>query len=212
MLNTKTLRIMKTKMTIILTSLILVAGLTSRAQDTCAKHETPMKPFAFELNGGASMAVKNLSGTNLQPGFGFEGVFTWNFMQHTGIYAGWGWNKLSAESSFAGNDVCFEETGYIIGLQFKHYLKNGKMAYYLRAGALYNHLELENSEGLITADTGHGMGVQFAGGIDIPIGSDWHVVPGIKFNSLKRNMLLEGQTYRLKQNYLSVRVGIQKSF
>jgi hypothetical protein len=210
--NEKKRNIMKTKMTIILAGLLLMISVNSKAQKTEEKHEASLKPFSVELNLGASMAVSNPGGSSFQPGFGFEGIFTWNFLPHTGVYGGWGWNKLSASDSFAGDDVCLEETGYIIGLQFKHPMEQSKLAWYIRAGALYNHLELENSEGLITADTGHGAGYQLAAGVDFSIGSDWHIVPGVKFNSLKRKMMLEGQTYNLKHNYLSLRVGIEKSF
>src|SRR6056297_1789161 len=102
---------MKTK-GLILTMLVFVS-LGTYAQES-------EKRFGFEFNSGASFATKKIIDANPNAGFGFEGIFHYRFMPHLGIYAGWGWNRLGAEESFAGTDVCFEETGYVIGLNFKH--------------------------------------------------------------------------------------------
>lgn len=170
------------------------------------------KRFGFELNGGASFATSQPGETSLNTGFGFEGIFHYRFLKHTGVYAGWGWNKFAAESSFAGADIDFEETGYVFGLQFKHPLGSGAISYYLRVGGLYNHLELENENGDIIGDTGHGLGYQLAGGVDIPLGKKWNLTPGIKFNSLSRELEQEGTTTQLEHNYLSIRLGLLKKF
>ncbi|MDA3815851.1 MAG: outer membrane beta-barrel protein [Prolixibacteraceae bacterium] len=170
------------------------------------------KRFGFELSSGASLATNKLSGSTLNPGLGFEGIFHYQFLQHTGVYAGWGWNRFGAEESFAGNNVCFEETGYVFGLQFKHPFGDSPVQYYVRAGGLYNHIETENSDGEIINDTGHGLGWQLASGIDIPIGETWSFTPGIKFNSLSSDSEFEGATKELNHNYLSLRIGFLKRF
>lgn len=170
------------------------------------------KRFGFELSSGASMSIKELNDAKLKPGFGYEGIFHYRFMPHTGVYAGWGWNKFASDESFAGNDVCFEETGYVFGLQFKHPLSNSPVAYYLRAGALYNHIEIENADGDIIKDSGHGLGWQLAGGFDIPLGKNWSLTPGVKFNSLSRDVAYNSINVPLDLNYLQFRVGILKSF
>ena len=170
------------------------------------------KRFGIELSAGASFATAKLAGTNLNKGFGFEGIFHYRFMPHTGIYGGWGWNRFGADNSFAGSDVCFEETGYVFGLQFKHPVGESGLSYYVRGGGLYNHIETENAEGDIINDTKHGLGYQLAGGIDINLGSNWSLTPGIKFNSLSRETKFEGTSKQMDLNYLSVRVGILKKF
>jgi hypothetical protein len=170
------------------------------------------KRFGFEISGGASFATARLNGADLNTGLGFEGIFHYRFLPYTGIYAGWGWNRFGADNSFAGEDVCFEETGYVIGLQFKHPIGNSPLSYYLRAGGLYNHIETENAQGDIIYDTGHGWGWQLAGGVDVPLGSGWSLTPGLKFNSLRRELDIEGLSNQLDYRYLSVRVGILKRF
>jgi len=170
------------------------------------------KRFGFELSGGASFATKDLSDAELNTGLGFEGIFHYRFMPHTGVYAGWGWNKFGSDQSFAGNDIDFEETGYVFGLQFKHPLLNLPLSYYLRAGGLYNHIEIENTDGEIIMDSGHELGWQLAGGFDINLGKNWNLTPGVKFNSLNCDIENNGVNVPLELNYLSFRVGILKNF
>jgi opacity protein-like surface antigen len=170
------------------------------------------KRFAFELNGGASFATKKIEGSSLDPGFGFEGIFHYRFIQHLGVYGGWGWNRFGADNSFAGNDVCFEETGYIIGLNFKHPIGTSRLSSYFRAGALYNHIETENSDGDIVNDTKHGWGYQLACGLDFDLGKNWSLLTGLKFNSLSRETTYEADPVQINYQYLSVRIGIMKSF
>lgn len=168
--------------------------------------------FGFELSGGASMATQKLDDASLNPGFGFEGIFHYRFLPHTGVYAGWGWNRFGADDSFAGSDVCFEETGYVFGLQYKRTIGITPLSYYLRAGGLYNHIEIENAGGDIIGDTGHGLGWQLAAGIDYSIGSNWSITPGLKFNALSRDVEMDGNTTQLTHNYISLRIGILKRF
>ncbi len=170
------------------------------------------KRFGFEVSGGASFATSDLGDANLQLGFGGEGIFHYRFMPHLGVYAGWGYNAFSAENSFAGNEIDFEETGYVFGLQFKHPIGISPVSYYVRAGGLYNHIEIENTDGDIIGDTGHGFGWQAAGGVDIPLGRNWSLTPGVKFNSLSGDVNMEGTNTQLDLNYIQVRVGILKKF
>jgi len=168
--------------------------------------------WSFELNGGVSVPATKLNGTELNIGAGFEGIFHYKFLPHFGAYAGWGWNKFSADHTFAGQEVDFEETGYIFGFQYQHPIGESSMQYYLRAGGLYNHIEVENKEGEITNDTGHGLGWQLAGGFNIPLNSKWSISPGVKFNSLQRDLDLPASIESLNLNYLSARVGVIRKF
>lgn len=188
-----------------LVALAVVFTMSTMAQNT-------EKRFGFELSGGASQATSKLADTELNTGFGFEGVFHYRFMEHIGAYAGWGWNKFSADESFAGTDMDIEETGYVFGLQFKHPIGATNLSYYGRAAGLYNHIEIENADGDIVKDSKHGFGYQLAGGLDIDLGSNWSLTPGVKFNSLIRSTDYEGSDKRLNLNYLSIRVGILKKF
>ncbi|MBK5721466.1 porin family protein [Dysgonomonas sp. Marseille-P4677] len=169
--------------------------------------------FGFELDGGASLALKKLDDAKMKIGLGFEGTFHYRFYKHMGVYAGWGWNNFSSKKSFIGNNCDFEETGYVLGLQFKHPIGNSPVSYYVRAGGLWNHIEIENNDGDIIKDTKHGLGYQLAGGVYIPVGRKWSINTGIKFNSLKRgNIEFADHNKTLDLKYLSLRVGIMKMF
>lgn len=195
---------MKTKV-ILVVAFISIFFFSSIAQEK-------EKRFGFELSSGASFATQKLGSAELNPAIGFEGILHYRFLPHTGIYGGWGWNSFGADDSFAGRDVCFEETGYVFGLQYKHPIGDSKTSYYLRAGGLYNHIEIEDADGDITHDSGHGLGWQLAGGFDINLGKNWSLTPGVKFNSLSRDVANEGVNEPLDLNYLQVRVGILKKF
>lgn len=183
----------------------MVITFNSYAQQTQSR-------FSFELNAGPSVANNELGGADLDLGGGFEGVFYYRVMPHAGLYAGWGWNKFSSDKTFIGDDMDFEETGYVFGLQFKHPVGNSPIDGFLRLGGLYNHIEIENTDGEIIEDTGHGLGFQLAGGIDIPLGGKWSITPGFKFNSLSRELTTEDINTELDLNYFSGRIGLVRQF
>jgi hypothetical protein len=170
------------------------------------------KRFGLEFNTGVSLATKKIDNASLNTGFGFEGVLHYRIMPHLGLYGGWGWNRFGAENTSAGNEICFEETGYVFGLNFKHPVGSSKLSYYVRAGGLYNHIETENPDGDIINDTRHGLGFQLAGGVSINLGSDWSFNPGLKFNSLTRNIKAEGISKQIDYQYISARIGFEKRF
>lgn len=188
------------KQVLAIIALATMVSISTIAQDNSGR-------FGIELTGGASFATQDLGNSSLQTGFGFEGLLHYRVLPHTGLFAGWGWNRFAAD-----DNLDYEETGYIMGLQFKHPIGSSPIAYYLRAGALYNHIEVENDKGDIIGDTGHGWGWQAAAGVDIPLGSGWSLAPGVKFNSLSRELDQDGVTTDLNLNYFSARLGVVKVF
>lgn len=67
---------------------------------------------------------------------------------HLSVYAWLDWHRFTADASFAGSNNDFEETGYAVGLQFEHPIARSKsVALQLRAGGIYNHIEVENTAG-----------------------------------------------------------------
>jgi len=175
---------------------------------TCVSQEKEKK-FGFELSSGPAIAPRKLGGVTLNTGYGFEGIFRYRIVSFTDIYAGWGWNHFAAENSFAGNNVSFEETGYVLGLQCFQPIVEG-VSVYIRGGALYNHIEIENESGELLYDTGHGFGFQLATGIEIAIGLNWNLNSGIKLNSLNRE--IESISTNLNLNHISMNIGIVKRF
>jgi hypothetical protein len=194
---------MKTKVLIVVMMMASVSGLLAQEKT---------RRFGIELNGGASLAVNGSDEVDLNPGLGFEGLLNYRFMPNVGVYGGWGWNHFGSDHSFAGSDLCFEETGYVLGLEFRQPVGRSRMNYFVRGGGLYNHVEIENADGDIILDSGHGWGWQVAGGLDIPMGTKWSVAPAIRFQHLNREVDFEEAPQPVKYQYLSVRVGIIRLF
>lgn len=168
--------------------------------------------FAVEVNGEVSIVSTDLNGANLNTGLGFETIFQYRFMPYTSLYGGWGYTHFNANESFAGTDIDFEQTGYILGLQFKNAIGSSPLSYFLRAGLLYSHIETENNDGEIISDTGHGVGFQIAGGLEVALGKDWSIAPGIRFNNLSGETVLSDVNHQLELRYVSARIGIIKRF
>jgi hypothetical protein len=189
-------------------ALLLCASLIGVSNDTVAQDR-----FSVQLRPGVSFATTDLGDANLKTGFGFEFSATYRFMPHVSVYGGWGWNRFSSGESFAGADTDFEETGYIFGLQFLHpFHIDLPFDYFLKAGAIYNHIEAENLEGDIFADSGHGFGFQVETGLSFSLNEYWRIIPGIKYQTLSRDLAIGEVSYNVNLNYLSVGATISKTF
>ena len=103
----------------------------------------------------------------------------------------------------------FEETGYRFGLQFIHPLSSeSKLQILLSAGGVGNHIETENGEGDIVNDTGHGLGWEVDAALSIPLNDRWQIVPGIRYHSLSREMMIGTTDESVNLNYISVGDGV----
>ena len=169
------------------------------------------KKWIFELNAGPSWDTESPANADLSLGLGFEGVFTYAIMPHTSAYVGWGWNRFGSNSSEIGQDFDFEETGYILGLQFKHPISTSSLSWFVRGGAIFNHLEVENSAGELLHDTKHGLGWQLASGLEITIYENWFIRPQLKYHNLDRSLTIDEQHINMYQSYFSFRLGIAKT-
>lgn len=195
---------MKTKkrlVTIAIAVVTLFATHVSFAQDR----------WSFEFRPGVNFATKKLGDANLKTGFGFEGTIAYRFMPHLAVYGGWSWNKFESDQSLAGTKLGFEETGYTYGLQFIHPIGESKINLLARAGGLVNHIEVERG-GDIIADSGHGFGWQVEGGLAIPLGEKWRLMPSVRYRSLSRDLKIETSATSVDLNYLTVGVGIAVKF
>lgn len=171
--------------------------------------------WSAELRPGVNFATSDLGDAELKTGYGVELALGYRFMPHLGAYAGWGWNQFKSDNnSFAGTgDTDFEETGYTFGLQFIHPLGNSDMLSYLvRVGGIYNHIEVENKAGDITADSGHGLGWEIGAGLQVDLGSNWNLRPQIGYRALSRDIEIGTTTTDVDLNYVSFGVGIAKVF
>jgi opacity protein-like surface antigen len=170
------------------------------------------KRFGVEVNGEVSFVSSDLNGATLNTGMGFETILQYRFMPYTSVYGGWGYIHFNAEESFAGSDIDFEQTGYILGLQFKNSIGDSPLSYFVRGGLLYSHIETEDNDGEIISNTGHGAGFQVVAGMEVDLGKNWSLAPGLKYNSLSSETELSEVNYALDLRYLSARIGLVKRF
>ena len=176
-------------------------------------HDTrAQSDFSLHVRPGVSFPTSKLENASLKTGFGFEVQGAYRFMPHVSVYAGWGWNRFGSDESFAGDNTDFEETGYVFGLQFLHpFNERLPFGYFLKAGGIYNHIEVENSDGEIFSDSGHGFGFQVETGLSFSISDSWRIIPGIKYQTLSRDLRIGSVNHKIDLNYLSVGATLSKS-
>jgi hypothetical protein len=161
---------------------------------------------------GVSIPASKFGDAKLNTGFGFETFLGIKVMPHLSAYGGWGWNKFSTKTSFNGADIDVEETGYTFGLRFIHPIAESNIKYVIGAGGIYNHLEIENNEGNLIADSKHGLGWQAETGISIPLNKRWAITPYARYRSLSRDIKIENNTTPVDHNYFSLGAGLSWSF
>lgn len=165
---------------------------------------------SFEIRGHSSFPTDDFGNTELQNGFGFEGMFDYRFLPHLSVFAGWGWNQFTTDGVI--NELDVEETGYLFGLQFNHPIGDGWVSYYVRVGGIYNHLEIEDTSGDILDDSGHGLGYRIGLGLDFTVFENLHIKPGVKYQSLTRDVTLSGSTQSIDHNYFAAGIGLAFNF
>lgn len=168
--------------------------------------------WSLEFRPGVDYATQDIADADLGIGFGAELTIAYRFMPHLAAYAGWSYNNFAVDQSFAGPDASFEETGYTFGLQFIHPIGESNISYLVRAGGTYNHIEIENNDGDITIDSGHGLGWQAEAGIFIPLSERFSLLPSLRYRSLNRDIEIENVSTSVDLNYLSVGVGLSWTF
>jgi hypothetical protein len=194
---------MRSLLIILIGGLFLFAATPSTAQDR----------FGVELRIAPQFATQELGGADLNTGFGSEVVFSYRFVDHLGVYGGWGYGRFAADGdSFAGTDADVEETGYTFGLQFIRPLEASRFGVFVRAGGVYNHIEVENDDGDITADSDHGFGWQIEAGPVVPLGRKWMLLPSLRYRSLSRDIEVGDATTDVDLTYLSPGLGIMRTF
>lgn len=166
----------------------------------------------LELRPGVNYATKDILDADLGLGFGAELTIAYRFMPHLAAYAGWSYNNFAVDQSFAGTDASFEETGYTFGLQFIHPIGESNINYLVRLCGTYNHIEIENNDGDIIIDSGHGLGWQAEAGLVIPLSDKFSVTPSVRYRSLKRDADINNAKSNIDLNYISVGLGLGWSF
>jgi opacity protein-like surface antigen len=167
--------------------------------------------WSIEASGGAAFATEKIGGADLGTGIGLEVNGRYRIMPHLAVYGGWDWHHFPVEQPPPGGDMDIEDTGYAFGFRFEHPLA-GRTAGWLRVGGIANHIELENADGDIVSDSGHGLGWEAGAGLAVPIGDRVRLTPGARYRALSRDVEMGGVTAAVDLRYVTLGMGIAYAF
>lgn len=168
--------------------------------------------WSLNLRPAVNYATQNIADANLKFGLGADLTMAYSFIPHLAAYAGWSWNHFAVDNSFAGPDASFEETGYSFGLQFIHPIGELGLSYLVKAGLTYNHIEIENNNGDIIIDSGHGLGFQTEAGLVIHLSELFSISPSVRYRSLNRDIKIQNAAASFNLNFLSLGIGLSFTF
>lgn len=172
--------------------------------------------FDLGMQAGIAITTSDFGDAALGTGSGFEAAVSYRFLRHLAVYAGWDWHRWSTESgvaTFAGTDVDVEETGYAFGLRFEHPLgAEGSPALVIRGGGTLNHTEIENQNGDVIGDSGHGLGYEIGAGVALPFGVRWRLIPGVRVRSLSRDLAMGSAVTPVRLTYVEPGIRFLWSF
>lgn len=170
--------------------------------------------WSLEFTGGPAVPTGDLGDLKLNTGLAFGGTVSAKVMPHLSLYGGWDWVHLSSDESAPGGELDVEETGYVLGLRFEHPL-GGEVGFpklRLQAGGTFKHIEIEDEEGDLVADSGHGLGWEAGVGLVMSVRERLTVTPGVRFRSLTRDLDFGAGDRSVDLRYLAFELGAAWTF
>jgi hypothetical protein len=168
--------------------------------------------WQWEFRSDVAFPTKKLGNADLDIGAGIQGTIAYGFTPKWGTYFGWGWHYFRADTALTGSNVDVNETGYVLGVQWRDRFSNSGLGYRLRAGVTVNRIEIENDAGDIIARSKHGVGFELGAALIVQLGAAWDLTPGIDYRSLSRDMTITNQKRGVDLRYVAVGVGFSRSF
>jgi len=195
------------KKTILTTSALVLAGLGLSAPASA------QNTFGVEIRANGAVSTQDTERDYNENGLGFEANVQYRFHPNLSAYAGWGWARYTALSSIAGPDMDLEDSGYVLGLRFQRpFTESSPTSWWVRAGGIYNRLELEDADGTRVDDSGHGFGLEGGAGISVPFAGRWSLTPGLRYRTLSRDLEVEGVEVPVKMESLAFELGVGVRF
>jgi len=82
----------------------------------------------------------------------------------------------------------------------------------LRGGVTFNHIELEDDDGELQSDSGHGLGYEVGAGVSLPVGQRVRLTLGGRYRALDRDLTVDSVTRGVTLAYATAELGLQWSF
>ncbi len=199
---------------------IIMAASAVTLTPLCAKaqlaRETSRTSMEFLVDG--AFPTNKLGDAELDAGLGFGANIRVRLQPHLLAYAGWEWKHFVTDQLVSTQELDVEETGYTFGLRFEHPLRGetsserSTLGYWLRAGGVFNHIEVENDDGDIVADTDHAIGWEAGGGLTVPLTARLALAPGVRFRTLSRDLSIGNTSRSVTLSYVTATVGLTVAF
>ena len=178
---------------------------------TAAAQTAPPSRWSVEVSGDAAFPTRELAGAELRTGAGFGANVRYRLQPHLAAYAGWEWHVQQTKQLVPGQTLDLNDNGYTFGLRFDHPVlarTNG----WLRAGAMVNHIEIEQDDGSALQDTKHGLGWEAGAGLSVPLTQRLSIAPGVRFRTLSRDITVNNRTQSSTLSYVTTGVGLVIAF
>lgn len=173
---------------------------------------TAQNRWSLEVTTDAALPTEDLGPVDLDYGAGFGANVRYRFQPHLAAYAGWESHHFMADGS-SGPDLDAEDTGYTFGMRFEHAFSSespsGTAAgWWIRAGGLVNHIELENATGVAAGDSDHGLGWEAAAGLAWPLSGRVSLAPGLRYRRLTRDLAIGSTIENVTLAYVALGVSV----
>ena len=163
--------------------------------------------FATELRAGPAIPTNDLGNATFKPGVGFDALLNVGLMRYASVYVGWGWHRFPLDKPLSGGQFDTEQTGYAFGVQLQRPLTR-KLGSWARAGALYQHLELENVEGSTVSSSNHDFGWEIGAGVRLATASRLAITPGLHYRTFATDLDLGAGTELVDLSCVALEVGL----
>jgi hypothetical protein len=171
----------------------------------CAGSSLAQSRFSLELNGGAAFPTEDLGTAALESGFGAGITATVRVMRHVHLYGGWDYHRFVTDQLLGTAEYDVDDTGYALGAKFQHPMTD-RIDSWLRVGALYNHIELEDPNGDIVSDSGHELGWEAGAGASVAINERFSIMPGARFRTYSATLDLGTSDVPVDLTYITAEV------
>ena len=189
----------------------LVAAVLALALTHGARAAKAQSRWSLEVSGGAAFPTRTIDGADLNNGGGFGANLRLHVQPHLAAYGGWEWHMRQTTQLVPAQTLDLNDNGYTFGLRFDHPLI-ASVTGWLRAGGLYNHIEIENADGKTIHDSGHGLGWETGAGLGLPLAERVDVLPGVRYRMLSRDIVVAGKTRSATLSYVNPVVGLVIKF
>ncbi len=168
-------------------------------------------PWRLEGRAGLAEPVGDFGNLDLGTGATLSATLSYRLSDELHAYGGWGWHLLDADSTVLP-DGAIEETGYVLGLAFESPFGRSDWDYRAHAGVTYEHIEIEDDDGDVIDDSGHGAGFEVGAAMIVPLAGRLSLVPGLRYRYLSRDVGVRGRGSSKSLDFLAIDVGLLWNF